>query len=227
MKILLVEDEKEIQRLIKINLELDGYEVHTADNGQEAMNLINSQYYDLLVLDIMLPYISGYDICNAVKEKSKETKVIILSANGDPEFKILGLKLGADDYMAKPFHLEELLLRVKLQLKEKPLSKNETPVIYRFGQNEINFESYIATTKDGIINLTAKEVELLRLLIGNENSVVTRDEILSKVWGYDVVLETRTMDNMVVGFRKKFEKDSKTPIHFKTVRGVGYKFCKS
>lgn len=224
MKILVIEDESEIRKLVKLNLEIEGYDVHDAEDGKEGMKLLNENQYDLVVLDIMLPYVSGYEICSYIKSKSDTTKVIIISANGEDQDKILGLKLGADDYLSKPFNLEELLLRIKNQLKNATPSGNLT--ISTFGTNKINFISYTAETKDGIIQLTSKEAEFLKLLIENENSVVSRDEILNKVWGYDMFLSTRTMDNIIVGFRKKFEIDQKEPKHFITIRGVGYKFCK-
>lgn len=225
MRILIIEDESEIRKLVKLNLEIDGYYVDEAEDGKEGMKLLNENQYDLVVLDIMLPYISGYEICSFIKSSSAATKVIIISANGEDKDKILGLKLGADDYLSKPFNLEELLLRIKNQLKNFiPAAVNVN--ISSFGSNKINFDSYTAETKDGVIQLTSKEAEFLKLLMENENSVVSRDEILNKVWGYDMFLSTRTMDNIIVGFRKKFEIDQKEPKHFITIRGVGYKFCK-
>lgn len=225
MKLLIIEDESEIRKLVRLNLELEGYFVEEAADGKNGMELISDNQYDLVVLDIMLPYVSGYEICSFIKSKSPSTKVMIISANGDDQDKILGLKLGADDYLSKPFNLEELLLRIKNQLKNivsTPGNEN----IYTFGNNKINFYSYTAETSFGTIQLTSKEAEFLKLLIENENSVVSRDEILSKVWGYEMFLSTRTMDNIIVGFRKKFEIDQKVPKHFITIRGVGYKFCK-
>ena len=228
MKILIVEDEAEIRKLVKLNLEIEGYDVSEAKDGKEAMQITQANTFDLVVLDIMLPYISGYEICTSIKTKNENTKIIILSANGEDQHKILGLKLGADDYLAKPFNLEELLLRIKNQLKNVNLNQNiKSNHQYTFGNNTIHFDSYRAETISGEIQLTAKEMEFLKLLIENENLVVTRDEILNKVWGYDVFLTTRTMDNIIVSFRKKFEFDHKEPVHFKTIRGVGYKFCKS
>lgn len=226
MRILLVEDEAEIRKLVQLNLEIEGYTVSIAEDGREAASTIEKENFDLVILDIMLPYISGFELCTMIRQKNLGTKIIILSANGDAEYKILGLKLGADDYLAKPFHLEELLLRVKNQLKNNNIQASPLLHSYSFGRNTIFFDSYIAQTPNGQIQLTAKESELLKLLIENENQVVSRDEILHKVWGYDMVLSTRTMDNIIVGFRKNFEIDQKNPIHFKTIRGVGYKFCK-
>jgi two-component system alkaline phosphatase synthesis response regulator PhoP len=225
-RILLVEDEDQIRKLMKMNLEFEGYEVVTAIDGREAIDAINSQHFDLIVLDLMLPYINGLEVCEQVRLKDKNIKIIIVSAKDEVQDRITGLKLGADDYLSKPFDLEEFLLRVKNLCKRNNSGQVETTIEYTFGGNIIYFEDFKAKTIYGEISLTPKEAMLLKMLIEREGQVINRNQILQYVWGYDVYPSTRTIDNFILSFRKYFEENQKEPKHFFTIRGVGYKFLK-
>lgn len=223
-RILLVEDEASIQKVVKMNLELEGHEVEVCDNGMEALKTAKSQYFDLIVLDIMLPEVNGLEICEQVRLNNKDIGIIIVSAKGSSDDRIQGLKLGADDYLGKPFNLEELLLRVEKLLNLKDKSRSSKTTVYEFGDNYVNFSSYEAKGVNGEFFLTKKEAQLLQLLIERKNEAVSREQILKTVWGYDVYPATRTIDNFLLSFRKYFEKNPKKPQYFKSVRGIGYKF---
>jgi len=225
--ILLVEDEENLHETLKLNLELEGYSVTSAFDGSKALKAVSEEYFDLIILDIMLPEINGIDVTERIRLMHNETPVLILSARNTDADRVLGLRKGADDYLAKPFNLEELLLRVhKLISKNKKLQDKTTiENTYRFGGNQIDFKAQLATTWSGAaIELSKKEAMLLKLLIENKNDVVTREKILQMVWGYNVYPTTRTIDNFILSFRKYFEKDSRNPVHFHSVRGVGYKY---
>jgi two-component system alkaline phosphatase synthesis response regulator PhoP len=225
MRILLVEDEEQIRKIIKLNLELENFEVITAERGKKALELADSQYFDLLILDIMLPEIDGFQICQQVRLRNSKIRILILSAKDTSSDRIKGLKLGADDYLTKPFHMEELLLRINNLLKRSgDDGSREWKDVFTFNGNQINFVTYHAIGKNGPIQLTKKEVLLLKLLIERRNEVVSRNEILQTVWGYDVYPSTRTIDNFILSFRKYFEDNPKTPAYFHSIRGVGYKF---
>jgi two-component system, OmpR family, alkaline phosphatase synthesis response regulator PhoP len=224
MRILIVEDEEKIRKLIKINLTMEGYEVVEALDGPQAISLISSQHFDLLLLDIMLPDINGFEICEQVRLRNSQVGIIMVSAKDAVDDRILGLKLGADDYITKPFHLEELLLRIQNLLKRTSDERKLETNSYAFGSNNVNFETYQATNVEGIFQLTNKEVLLLKMLIERKNEVVSRQQILQYVWGYDVYPSTRTIDNFILAFRKYFEEDAKDPRYFHSIRGVGYKF---
>lgn len=224
MRILIVEDEEKIRKLIKLNLTLEGYEVQEADNGVKAIALVNEQYFDLILLDIMLPELNGFEICEQIRLRNKQVAIIIVSAKDSQDDRIKGLRLGADDYITKPFNLEELLLRIQNLLKRR--STEEITIInsYSFGQNKVNFITYEAEGIYEKFTLTNKEALLLQMLIERKNQVVSRQQILQSVWGYDVYPSTRTIDNFIMSFRKYFEPDPKNPIYFHAIRGVGYKF---
>ena len=225
--ILLVEDEENLHEALKLNLELEGYEVSSAFDGNKALQLVQEEYFDLIILDLMLPEIDGISVLETIRVQHIEVPILILSARNNSADKVLGLKKGADDYLTKPFNLEELLLRIqKLIDKNKKLhGKSGVGDIYSFGKNTINFKAQEAKTKDGeSIPLSKKETMLLKLLIENKNEVVTREKILQAVWGYNVYPTTRTIDNFILSFRKYFEEDSRSPRYFHSVRGVGYKY---
>ena len=225
--ILLVEDEENLHEALKLNLELEGYEVSSAFDGNKALQLVQEEYFDLIILDLMLPEIDGISVLETIRVQHIEVPILILSARNNSADKVLGLKKGADDYLTKPFNLEELLLRIqKLIDKNKKLhGKSAVGDIYTFGKNTINFKAQEAKTKDGeSIPLSKKETMLLKLLIENKNEVVTREKILQAVWGYNVYPTTRTIDNFILSFRKYFEEDSRSPRYFHSVRGVGYKY---
>ena len=224
MRILLVEDEENIRDVVKLNLELEDYEVITSGNGKDALKKIEEQHFDLLILDVMLPDVDGYQICEQVRLSNMEVPIIFLTAKDTSLDRINGLKKGADDYLTKPFHLEELLLRVNNLIKRSSKSSENVLKIYTFGNNKINFTTFVAETINGSFNLTKKEVKLLKLLIDRKDEVVSRQQILQSVWGYDVYPSTRTIDNFILSFRKYFEKNQREPKHFLSIRGVGYKF---
>jgi two-component system alkaline phosphatase synthesis response regulator PhoP len=224
MRILLVEDEENIRDLVRMNLEMEGYEVVTASDGKKAIKLTKDQHFDLLILDIMIPEINGIQVCEQVRLRNSEIPIIFLTAKDNPADKIEGLKRGADDYVTKPFNLEEFLLRVHNLLKRSARKKENDSYLYFFDDFQINFQSYTAVGLEGEFQLTNKEVLLLKLLIERKNEVVSREQILQTVWGYDVFPSTRTIDNFILSFRKYFETEPKNPKYFHSVRGVGYKF---
>lgn len=227
ISILLVEDEENLQEALKLNLELEGYEVTGAYDGAEALQAVQKEYFNLIILDVMLPEIDGITVCETIRLSNPDIPILILSAKNSSADRVLGLKKGADDYLTKPFNLEELLLRVNNLIKksERLSSKEPIPDVYDFGKNKIDFKASEAITRNGEkVTLTKKEIMLLKLLIENKNEVVTREKILQVVWGYNVYPTTRTIDNFILNFRKYFEEDSRDPKYFHSVRGVGYKF---
>ncbi len=222
-RILIVEDEESIRKLIKLNLEIEGYEVVEASKGKEALKIFNEQRFDLAILDIMLPEINGFQICEQIRLNNSSIPILMLSAKDSTQDKIHGLKKGADDYLAKPFNLEELLLRIQKLLQRSLPQEKENIDIFTFGENRINLKTYEATGTQGNFVLTNKEAMLLKMLFERKNEVVSRQQILQTVWGYDVYPSTRTIDNFILSFRKYFEKDPKKPEYFHSIRGVGYK----
>jgi two-component system alkaline phosphatase synthesis response regulator PhoP len=225
--ILLVEDEEHLHEALKLNLEMEGYEVDSVFDGQEALKKIQSAHYDLIILDIMLPSLDGYSITERMRLNNNQTPILILSAKNTSANRVQGLKLGADDYLTKPFNLEELLLRVAKLLQKNAQQVNTTPLMeqYQFQGHRIDFNASEAVLAAGQkIILTKRELLLLKLLIEHKNTVVAREKILQLVWGYQVFPNTRTIDNFILNFRKYFEIDPKHPKHFISMRGVGYKF---
>ena len=226
--ILLVEDEENLHESLKLNLELEGYQVTSAYDGAAAMKAVQNEYFDLLILDVMIPEIDGFTVTQNIRLSNTEVPILILSAKDTGADRVMGLKKGADDYLTKPFNLEELLLRVqKLIQKNKKLQDRSTlGDTYQFGGHTIDFKAQEATTANGErIQLSKKEAMLLKLLIENKNEVVPREKILQSVWGYNVYPTTRTIDNFILNFRKYFEEDSRNPRYFHSVRGVGYKYA--
>jgi len=223
-RLLLVEDEEGLQNVIKLNLELEGYFVSIANDGIGALKLFNENRYDLVILDVMLPELDGFSVCTTIRLKDQKTPILFLTAKDSSQDRITGLKIGGDDYLVKPFNLEELLLRVENLVKRSALEVVLADK-FLFSNCSIDFSGYIAENARGEKRrLTDKEVKLLKLLIANKGNVVSRTEILETVWGYDVYPTTRTIDNFILSFRKFFESDSKKPNYFLSVRGVGYKF---
>ena len=225
--ILLVEDEEHLHEALKLNLEMEGYEVDSVFDGQEALKKIQSAHYDLIILDIMLPSLDGYSITERMRLNNNQTPILILSAKNTSANRVQGLKLGADDYLTKPFNLEELLLRVAKLLQKNAQQVNTTPLMeqFQFQGHRIDFNASEAMLASGQkITLTKRELLLLKLLIEHKNTVVAREKILQLVWGYQVFPNTRTIDNFILNFRKYFEIDPKHPKHFISMRGVGYKF---
>jgi two-component system alkaline phosphatase synthesis response regulator PhoP len=225
--ILLVEDEENLHEPLKLNLEMEGYTVTSAYDGTEALKAIANEYFDLIILDVMLPEVDGITVAETVRVNNNDVPILMLSAKNTSADKVLGLKKGADDYLTKPFNLEELLLRVEklINKNKKLLDKESIGDTYTFGNNLVDFKAQDAITFDGKkVELSKKEAQLLKLLFENKNEVVTREKILQVVWGYNVYPTTRTIDNFILNFRKYFEEDSRNPKYFHSVRGVGYKY---
>ncbi|MEQ1676493.1 MAG: response regulator transcription factor [Chitinophagaceae bacterium] len=226
--ILLVEDEENLHEALKLNLELEGYEVTSAFDGAAALKTVQGEYFDLIILDVMLPEMDGINVTETIRISNNEVPILILSAKNNSSDRVLGLKKGADDYLTKPFNLEELLLRVHKLIDKNKKLQDKTTIgnNYSFGNNSIDFKAQQATGHTGDkIELSKKETMLLKLLIENKNEVVPREKILQAVWGYNVYPTTRTIDNFILNFRKYFEEDSRNPKYFHSVRGVGYKYA--
>jgi two-component system alkaline phosphatase synthesis response regulator PhoP len=224
ISICLVEDEKSLRDMIQLNLELEGYAVTAFQDGKEALNAFEKKIdYNLVILDVMLPFVSGLDLCRFIREKST-VPILFLSAKGTTADRVNGLKLGANDYLPKPFDLEELLLKVHILSQQ--ISNNKDIISFQIGNLSIDLSSFeVKNSSETIVHVFSKrEVELLKLFKEKENKVISRDEILDEIWGKDQFPTSRTIDNYILVFRKIFEKDPKNPIHFHSIRGVGYKF---
>jgi two-component system, OmpR family, alkaline phosphatase synthesis response regulator PhoP len=230
-RILVVEDELHIAEGIRLNLQLQGYDVQVAETGTAGLIAWKQWEPDLVVLDIMLPGIDGISVLKSIRLEDERLPVLILSAKSTAEDRVKGLALGVDDYLSKPFNLDEFLLRVERLLKRNSWMKEETdvtkpviPELYIFGDNKIDFSNALAICKGEEISLTEQEIRLLRLFIANRGKALSRGEILELAWGFSKSLTTRTVDNFVVRFRKYFEEDPKAPVYFKSRRSVGYVF---
>ncbi|AKF92537.1 response regulator transcription factor [Brevibacillus sp. 7WMA2] len=227
-KILVVEDEVSISKLIQFNLEKAGYEVITAFDGKQALTMAREEKPDFIILDLMLPYMDGLDVCKTLRQERINTPILILTAKEDELDKILGLELGADDYITKPFSPREVVARVKAILrrfnaKPEPDQEKEEERQYSFGEIVIYPEKYEVFLRDEKVELTPKEFELLQYLASNVGRVLTRDQLLNAVWNYDFVGDSRIVDVHVSHLREKLEQDTKNPRYIKTVRGLGYK----
>jgi two-component system alkaline phosphatase synthesis response regulator PhoP len=222
-KVCLIEDEKSLADLIALNLELEGYEVMVIPNGRRAIEMVQEMKdFNLIILDVMLPEISGFEICKAIR-KSYTVPILFLSAKGTTEDRIAGLKLGANDYLSKPFDLEELLLRVQNLIH---LNRKETITGVVIGSKKVDFTTFEVEDLNlkSTLVISKKEKELLKVFIENEGRVISRDELLDKVWGRDQFPTSRTVDNYILALRKIFEPNPKEPIYFHSIRSVGYKF---
>ena len=227
--ILVVEDEEHIAQGLVFNLEQEGYQVTHAETGSAAMQIFDSERFDLVILDLMLPDGHGIDLCKKMRETSPQLPILILTALGEEHSRVKGLQAGADDYLGKPFNLEEFLLRVSGMLRrstwyQPDLSKNES---YQFGRNSVDLKNLQAVTANGVIRLTELEGRMLETFFAHAGDTLTRAELLKSVWGMAEDTETRTLDNFVVRLRKYFEQDPSNPQHFLTVRGRGYRFERS
>ena len=222
-----MEDEENLHDALKLNLELEGYEITSAYDGHEALKKVEEEYFDLIIMDVMLPGLDGISVTENIRLQNNEVPILILSAKNTSADRVTGLKKGADDYLTKPFNLEELLLRVQklIEKNKKMQDKDSVGDTYMFGKNLIDFKAQEVITRSGErIQISKKEAMLLKLLIENKNEVVPREKILQSVWGYNVYPTTRTIDNFILNFRKYFEEDSRNPQYFHSVRGVGYKY---
>lgn len=224
-RILVVDDEENIAELISFNLENSGYEVLVVDNGLEAIKVCKNYKPNLILLDLMLPEMDGYDVCKSIRQSDdiKDTPIIMLTAKSEELDKILGLELGADDYITKPFSIKELCARVKAVLRRSKLIAKEDCTL-KLGDLSINLELREVKINDKKIELTLKEFELLEILIKNKGKILTREQLLDKIWGYEYIGETRTVDVHIRYLRKKIELDDKKPKYIETIRGVGYRF---
>jgi DNA-binding response OmpR family regulator len=221
-----VEDEETMGRGLEYNLSEEGYQVIWARDGRQALDYFFKGEYDLVVLDIMLPYYDGFTVAEKIREKSPQIPILMLTARSGAEDRIKGLSIGSDDYLTKPFHLKELLLRIQGMLKRKQWYKSylTIPEIYQFGDNFIDFKNLSCQRNENTFRLTPQEALVLKYLIDNKGKIISREELLKNVWNMDSQVETRTVDNFIVRLRKYFEPDPANPIYFLSVRGAGYMF---
>ncbi len=224
-KILIIEDELNMITGLKDNLEFEGYEVDTATEGKTGLEKVTGGKYDLILLDVMLPEVSGFDICKTARKKGVNTPIILLTAKGEEIDKVLGLELGADDYITKPFSLRELLARIKAILRRSPDTNGESQrdEDVQIGNMRVNFKNYTASDGNVEVRMSHKEFEILHYLYSNAGKTVDRDDLMSKVWGIDYDITTRTVDNFILKLRQKIETDPNNPKIILTVHGVGYK----
>jgi len=223
-KILIIEDEASILMALEDNLKIEGYEVACAEDGEQGLSMAKERKFDLIILDIMLPKMNGFEVCKQVRREGIDTPILMLTAKSQEIDKVLGLELGADDYVTKPFSPRELLARVKALLRRSEQNRQNTSR-YSFGGIEVDFMTYEAKKKGKPISLTALEFELLHFLIERRSQVMSRDAILDAVWGRNVYIQPRTVDKHIGSLRKKIEDDPSHPKHILGVRSVGYKFC--
>ena len=225
-QVLVVDDEVHLADGIREVLEAEGYAADVAHDGVEGLRKALANQFDLILLDVMMPRMDGLRTCEELRRNGLHTPVMFLTVKGDPEDRIRGLEAGGDDYMAKPFHLKELLLRVAAILRRSHWYARARATI-GFAGNSIDFLTYHATGWDGTEHtLTHKEAMILKFLVEQEGAIVPREDILDRVWGYEVYPSTRTIDNFIVRLRKRFERNPEVPEHFHTVRGVGYRFTR-
>jgi two-component system, OmpR family, alkaline phosphatase synthesis response regulator PhoP len=230
-RILVVDDEEHLALGIAENLEAEGYEVKVAFDGGQALKQLADGTFDLVVLDVMMPVLDGFSVCKQLRDEGNQVPILFLTARSALDDRIRGLESGGDDYLAKPFALEELLLRVAAIVRRRrwyaPESRPQDDAL-EFEGNRVDFRTYLGTSWDGREEaLTHKEAMILKYLVEREGEITSREEILERVWGYDVYPSTRTIDNFIVRLRKRFERDPEQPRHFHTVRGVGYRFTRT
>lgn len=221
--ILIVEDEEKMRLGLRDNFEFEEYEVDMAADGEEGLEKILNNSYDLILLDVMLPKMSGFDVCKEVRSHNIKTPILMLTAKGEEIDKVLGLELGADDYITKPFSLRELLARIKAVLRRsEPSTSTKKKVI--IGKLTVNFATYEAYEMENPVPMSHKEIEILKYLWEHKNETIERDTLLNKIWGYDEMTTTRTVDNFILKLRQKIELDPAHPKHIITVHGIGYKY---
>ena len=224
-KILLAEDDKNIGEALSYNLKEEGFYVTWVEDGQSAVDAFHEMEFNLVILDIMMPFLDGFEVTEIIRENNINLPILMLTAREELHDKIRGLTIGADDYLTKPFHLEELLVRIRVLLRRLNSQSNYVQKnTYQFGQNEINFDDLSAKSDSENFQLTPKEAQLMKLFITNKGKVVSRSELLSRVWDIKIGINTRTVDNFIARLRKYFEKDSKKPRFIQSIRGAGYIF---
>jgi len=224
MKILLVEDEAGLIITLTDRLRSEGFDVKSATDGEQGLSFALNESFDLIILDVMLPKKNGLDVCRDLRQKNVTTPILMLTAKGETIDKVLGLKLGADDYLTKPFEVMELLARIEALLRRSPQTTNNSPDAFRFGDVQIDFRRAEVSRNNQPIDLSAIEFKLLQFLIENRGAVHSRDKLLDEVWGYDAMPTTRTVDVHVAWLRQKLETNPKHPQFIQTVHGLGYKF---
>ncbi len=234
-RILVVEDDPSLQKMLGMNLKADGYHVVCVGDGVDALEVIRNQRIDAVVLDVMLPVLDGFQVCTTMRLEGHKMPILFLTAKNSGPERVEGLKLGADDYLGKPFNVEELLLRLARLIEQSRRSIEKGSAgsvgvaldieVYKIGAGEVRFDKFQIKNHEGAIQqISKRESMLLKLLTSRVGDVVSREEILESVWGYAVYPSTRTIDNYLLGFRKYFEPNPKKPIYFHSVRGVGYRF---
>ncbi|MEM7449379.1 MAG: response regulator transcription factor [Myxococcota bacterium] len=228
-RILVIEDEEHLAAGLKLNLELDGHAVDVAGTAKEAAQLLLCpDRYQLLVLDVMLPDVSGFELCSKLRESGNYVPVVMLTARDAPEDRVCGLEAGADDYLVKPFALDELLARIRSCLRRQAWAKNpeqtKETATFAFGQNIVNFATHEVKRGEESLRLTQLEFDLLRYFVDHPDRVIRRDELLEKVWKLRNYASARTVDNFISRLRRHFEEEPSTPVHFVSVRGAGYRF---
>ena len=222
-KILVVEDEPHMSRGLRDNLEFDGYEVTTADNGAVGLKTILAQPFDLILLDVMMPEMSGLDVCKKARAAGIETPIIFLTAKGEEIDKVVGLELGSDDYITKPFSVRELLARIKAVLRRKSPVAEKVKEHVKVGKLTVNLSTFVAEDATGEVKMSHKEFAILKYLLEHKNQIISRHDLLENVWGYEETPTTRTVDNFIVKLRNKVEEDPNAPRVILTVHGTGYK----
>jgi len=223
-KILIIEDEEDLVKGLKLNLADEGYEVDWAFNGEEGLRKAIEEKPDLIILDIMLPKKNGLDVCRELRQKHVTVPIIMLTAKGEEIDKVVGLEIGADDYMTKPFSIRELLARIKAHLRREKRKAITIPQVYSLGDVEIDFTHFKVRHKDKQLDLTSLEVEILKYFIAHQVEVITREVLLDKIWGYEKYPTTRTIDNHILKLRKKIETDPSHPKYILSIYGEGYRF---
>jgi len=224
-RILVVEDEPEMASGLKDNFEFDGHEVHIAEDGERAITMALTLRPDLIILDIMLPKKSGFDVCRELRQNGFQAPIIMLTARGQEIDKVLGLELGADDYITKPFSVRELLARVHAALRRASSTFPPPSGRRQIGRLTVDFQKFVAFDEQGReVHMSVRELELLRYLVENAGRSISRDELLNEVWGYDHYPVSRTVDNFIMRLRRRIEEDPSRPRHILTVHGVGYRF---
>jgi DNA-binding response OmpR family regulator len=222
-KVLVIEDDPAILRALADNLKHEGHEVIAAGSGDDGYALHKSAKPDLIILDLMLPGMSGLELCRKLRHEGVQTPILMLTARSEESDRVLGLDLGADDYVTKPFSLRELMARVRALLR-RIHSSAQLPDELQFGDVEVDFRRYVARRSGRVVEMTRKEFATLRFLVARAGEVVTREELLNEVWGYEAFPVSRTVDNHIAGLRAKLEEDPARPAHILTVHRVGYKF---
>jgi DNA-binding response OmpR family regulator len=222
-KILIIEDDHAISKALESNLRSEGYEIESANDGPSGLDRARDPSQDLILLDLMLPRLSGEEICRTLRQEGVTTPILFLTAKGEEEQRVAGFELGADDYVSKPFSMRELLGRIQAILK-RAAGQKHLLAHCRFGKVSVDFVKMEVRHGDQIVFLTTRELAILRLMVSNKGVVISRDRLLNEVWGYEAYPTTRTVDNQIVKLRQKLEADPENPQHILTVRGTGYKF---